>query len=112
MTTKTCKECNLVLPIENFYHAGKWYQSKCKPCHNMARNLYKRSPSKVKKPRKPTGFNKLPFDKRVNIIKDIQSGLNYSQVANRNSIKYVTLRVWKKKGLIKLVVDNQIKETP
>lgn len=34
METKRCKECDEVKPVAEFYRAGKYYQPRCKPCHN------------------------------------------------------------------------------
>lgn len=109
--TKNCKACKIVQPIENFYRAGKYYQAKCKPCHNAARDLYKRTPRvyiprprQPRKPRKPSGFNKLPFETRVAIIKKINEKQGYPKIAADHGILYATLQLWKRNGTIKLTI--------
>lgn len=109
MDTKKCTECECEKSVNDFYHCGIWYQSKCKPCHNAARGKYSRKPYEPK-PKKPTGFNKLSFETKVNIIKDIQDGKKYSQISRDRCVGYATLQLWKKKGLIKLTIDKPIKE--
>ena len=39
-TMKTCKTCEQEKPLSNFYMAGKYPQSYCKPCQNKRRNTY------------------------------------------------------------------------
>ena len=92
---KTCKNCNEEKPLlENFYKAGRGYQSFCKPCHNKSRmNTYKP---------KPTAFAKLPEETKKGIIEDVENGLKYTVIAKKYDIKYFNLINWKKKCLIKL----------
>ena len=92
---KTCKNCNEEKPLlENFYRAGRGYQSFCKPCHNKSRmNTYK---PRVK------GFDKLTEETKKGIIEDIKNGLKSTVIAQKYDIKYYNLTSWKRKGLIKI----------
>ena len=107
--TKKCKQCECIKSINEFYRCKKWLQTKCKPCHNVARNNYKRKPY-IPVVKKPTGFNKLSLDKRMSIIKDIQDGKKSSEIANSYGVLVDTFRLWKRKGLIKLNDNDNIKE--
>ena len=33
---KQCKQCSEEKPLTEYYKTGKWYLSKCKPCHKKA----------------------------------------------------------------------------
>jgi len=93
--TKTCIKCNEDKPLnENFYKAGRGYQTLCKPCHNKSRmKNYKI---------RPTGFSKLPEDVKNGIIEDLKNGLKFTEISTKYNIKYFNLTNWKRKGLIKL----------
>ena len=109
MEVKTCTGCKCVQTIDKFYRCGRWYQSKCIPCHNDARKQYSRKPYQPRV-KKPIGFDKLPFNTRCNIIKDIQDGKKYKQVSRDHNILYATLILWKKRDSIKITASKPIKE--
>jgi len=93
--TKFCINCKEDKPLlENFYKAGRGYQTLCKPCHNKSRmkNYSKR----------PTGFEALSEEVKKGIIQDIENGLKSNVIASKYNIKYYNLTHWKRKGLIKL----------
>ena len=101
MATKVCLECKILQSTNNFYKAGKFLQSRCKPCHNNTRSQFKYT----KRPKKPTGFAKLTFEKQVGIIKSIKDGTKLQRVAHEFEIQYQSLLKWKNKGLIKLDIN-------
>lgn len=41
-TFKTCTNCKRNLPLDNFYRAGKYYQSTCKECFTLKNNQWKK----------------------------------------------------------------------
>ena len=107
---KKCVGCLHDLPREDsFYRAGKWWQSKCKPCHNRARMRYKRTDKYTCKNR-TTGFQKLPFETQVAIIRSIKDGMKLLPLSRKHGVNYNTLRSWDKKGQIKIDVVKPIKE--
>ena len=92
---KLCKVCKQEKTIaDNFYKAGRGYQTLCKPCHNT-----KRMKTYIKS---PTGFDALSDDIKKAIIEDLANGLLCSVIAPKYNIKYFNLTNWKRKGLIKL----------
>lgn len=91
--TKTCIKCKEEKPLlDNFYKAGRGYQTLCKPCHNKSRmkNYSKR----------PTGFSKLNEDVKKGILEDIKNGLKFTEIAPKYNINYFNLTNWKRKGLL------------
>lgn len=110
MVTKTCKECKENLPRDaNFYKAGKYWQSRCKPCHNKMRNQFKTWVNPNPPPKKPRGFQALSFETRCRIIQKINGGTTYKDVAQEFGIKYGTLIQWKKKGWLKVEINTKEK---
>ena len=89
---KSCKGCGETKPlVDNFYRAGKTYQSLCKPCHNKTRVNYSKNG-----PRKLRGFDALPED-RQNQIKEDAKIMTSKDAAEKNGIKYRTFLLWRKK---------------
>lgn len=104
---KTCKECKEELPRdENFYKAGKYWQARCKPCHNKSRTSYKRWVA-PKKPKKPRAFQALSFENRCSVIKKINDGVGLKDIAQEHDIKYETLRRWKRDGKLIIKIDTK-----
>jgi len=100
-THKYCKDCKEVLPIDDFYKAGKYRQSRCKPCYNKhthgnlkrARAIYKlKNPPK----KKLNGFQKLSDDQKAELLKYLGT-MPMVNVANMVGLNKYTLLRWKKK---------------
>ena len=109
---KTCNMCLLVLPIDDFYKAGEYYQAKCKPCYNahcmaLAAERFKTQPRPVYpvKPRvyvpkeRVTPFQRLAPEIRESILKYIGT-MPVSKVARMHNMKPQTLRIWRQKKII------------
>lgn len=93
--TKVCKNCNEDKPlIDNFYKAGRGYQSFCKPCHNKSRMK-----NYTKKKR---GFEALSEEVQNGILDDMRNGLKFTQIAPKYNIKYYNLTNWKRKGFLNI----------
>lgn len=93
--TKICKDCNKEKPLlDNFYKAGRGYQTLCKPCHNK-----KRMKSYVKT---PAGFYALSEETRNGILDDMRNGRKFTEISKKYNIKYHNLPNWKRKGFLNL----------
>jgi len=101
---KACKNCSLKKPINGgFYVVGKTKRvhANCRKCYNKSRMKYKRKAYKKVK----TGFSKLPDEIQKAILYDIKAGIKYKKIAEKYQaagVKYTTLMLWKRKGLITL----------
>lgn len=98
MTSKTCPNCIITKPLSDFYKAGDYYQSLCKPCHNSSRKLYDRNYKK--KTKKVTGFKKLSEEKQSKIIEQFTIGMSAKDIAYENNLNYNTLLYWKRTNQI------------
>lgn len=98
MNFHTCEVCQIAKPLNKFYQyktqrAIKPY-SKCKEC-------YPRNPNYV---RKSKGFDKLPHDIQVQIVRCLHDrSTKLKTIAKTFGIEYGTFCYWNRKGLIKLI---------
>jgi len=105
---KTCKECKQELPRDaNFYKAGKYWQSRCKPCHNKSRKSYKRWVNPNPPPKKPRAFQALSFETRCSVIKKINDGVDLKDISRDHDIKYETLKRWKRDDKLIIKIDTK-----
>ena len=97
MTTKYCKQCDIIKPIDEFYKAGKSYQSRCKPCHIIhRRELRQALPKKVRL----NGFLALPEETRTDILKHLNT-MPLTKLAENFNLNKNTLTSWKVRGHLK-----------
>jgi hypothetical protein len=102
---KYCKSCDKLLKVSTFYKAGKYYQSKCIPCHNARRTEnYKlqrliNKEVKIDKPRKKilNIFQKMPDEKQDELLKYLGT-MPLTHLARRMEINPYTLRTLKNRG--------------
>ena len=101
MKNKYCKGCDEIKSIDKFYRAGPSYQTRCKPCHNIYREL-KRRESFIPKP-KLTPFQKLPEEKQQEILKYYKT-MPHTALARKVGITRDRIYSWHRKGEIVQVV--------
>lgn len=103
---KYCVSCQQVKNREqDFYKAGSYVQTRCKPCHNQYRkavvsyttNRKQRPPSKT--------FDSLSNEKQQDILTDLKT-MRLLPVSKKNNVSYALMRQWKKGGLF----DNILKQ--
>lgn len=91
---KYCKQCELVKPIDDFYAAGKSFQSRCKGCHVIhRRELRQAKPKKIRL----NGFLLLPEETRTDILKYLNT-IPVSKLAEKFNLNKHTLTTWKTRG--------------
>jgi len=100
---KCCKRCLEIKPITHFYKAGKSYQSRCKPCHNIFRKE-NRQKYKLNHPlqtkQRGNGFKELPEETRAEILKYLGT-MPLTKLAIKFDLNCNTLRSWKQRGHLK-----------
>lgn len=96
---KFCSGCNKTLTLTNYYKAGVYYQSLCKPCHNASRKNYKTTKKPKKEPiKKKVDFLKYPIEKQEAIIKMINENARCIDICDTHKINYQTFKKWRRQG--------------
>ncbi len=93
---KTCSNCGISKPEGDFYKAGQYFQSRCKPCHNKHRTELNRS--KPAKSPKPRGIYKLPKETQEEIKRLVRENFSLNHIGNIFDLNISTLANWKKNG--------------
>ena len=94
---KLCKGCNKTLPLTDYYKAGFYYQSLCKPCHNASRKNYKTNERPKKEiTKKKVDFFKYPIEKQEAIIKMINDNARCVDICETHKINYQTFKKWRR----------------
>lgn len=102
LPSKLCVACGTLKPMCDYYRAGKYYQKRCKPCHNTMRNAYPHSNKYIPKKK---GFNKLPLETRLKIVEELDTvplETIWAKYKNGN-FTYRTFKSWYDKGKIVIV---------
>ncbi len=95
---RICCECKIDKDLDkDYYRAGKWYQKRCKRCHNKQKTIYNRKCNKIYK---KVGFNKLEIEVKEDIIKLLNEKIPYTKICKKYNINYFTFTSWKRKNLI------------
>lgn len=105
---KTCIDCRVEKSREDdFYKAGDYCQSRCKPCHKKY-NTIKGKTREKKKPNEPRPrpkgvlpffvFNKLSDDVKEDIKQQLKDKINMNVIVKKYDIKYTTFCKWVKDG--------------
>jgi hypothetical protein len=96
---KHCKGCDMDKLYESeFYKTTQGYaQTYCKSCmcQTDRRKQYKTSYVQ-----KATGIDKLDIDVKNRILSRIENKETLKKISTECNIPYITIKVWKKKGII------------
>ena len=97
MTAKTCNQCHVELPVDEFYtykckESVKPYGA-CKKCHSKNAHL-----NYVKK---VTGFAKLSPEQQDRIKTSLANKVKMKWIAEVENLSYFTLALWVRKSQIK-----------
>lgn len=95
---KLCVGCDTIKPMTDYYKAGKYWQKRCKPCHNGMRLNYSIKAYTYKK----KGFKKLSDELQKNILEDLKT-MDCKCIHEKygeGNFSYNTFLIWKRKGQV------------
>ena len=98
--TKTCKLCNTLKPITEYYKNKNtgYYHSYCLPCETQKRQTYKTNGNYIYKTKY---LDKYPEDIRNYVRESIKKpGYDIKEISNNTGISKPTLLSWIKNGRI------------
>lgn len=103
---KCCLGCKEIMDVKNFRKAngGRSYQSRCRPCEKIQRKLREQK-KKLENPKPKTKrlnpFEKLPLEKRQEILK-YWNTMTMARIGRQCNINRFTLSTWKRRSYIKV----------